>query len=83
MYKYQEFYTDKDFQKELIEGFRDLFLIGTIETIKEVAATSANLNTWVRDKKSTPLFIEKVEEKLQMDMSLEGKYKNYVTSFMH
>ena len=83
LYKYQEFYTDKDFQKELIEGFRDLFLMGTIETIKEVAATSANLNTWVRDKKSTPLFIEKVEEKLQMDMSLEGKYKNYVTNFMH
>ena len=83
LYKYQEFYTDKDFQKELIEGFRDLFLMGTIETIKEVAATSANLNTWVRDKKSTPLFIEKVEEKLQMDMSLEGKYKSYVTNFMH
>ncbi len=83
LYKYQEFYTDKDFQKELIEGFRDLFLMGTIETIKEVAATSANLNTWVRDKKSTPLFIEKVEEKLQMDMSLENKYKDFVAKYMH
>ena len=82
LYRYEDFYSsDKDFQKRLIEGFRDLFLTGTIEIIKELTVNVSNLNTWIRDRKSTGIFIEKVEDRLQLDMSLEDKYMDYIASF--
>lgn len=34
------------------------------------------MNTWVRDKKSTKVFNDKVDEKIQIDMSLEENYKS-------
>ena len=83
IYRYEDFYSDKDFQTMLIEGFRDLFLQGTIEVIKELTVASPNLNTWVRDKKSKGLFLDKVEEKLQLNMPLETKYKEYIEKFKH
>ncbi|MCR5106715.1 MAG: AIPR family protein [Lachnospiraceae bacterium] len=82
-YRYEDFYSDKIFQNQLIEGFRDLFLVGTIESIKDVTASTPNLNTWVRDKKSTGVFLDKIEERLQIDMSLENKYKEYIKNFKH
>lgn len=54
-YRYEDYYSDKVFQSELIDGFMNLFLVGTIEIIKELTVSSPNLNTWVRDKKSTRL----------------------------
>ena len=83
VFRYEEFYSDREFQTTVVNSFRDLFLIGTIETIKEVSAASPNLNTWIRDKKSTAIFLEKSEEKLQMDMNLETKYREFVREFKH
>ncbi|MBR4344163.1 MAG: AIPR family protein [Lachnospiraceae bacterium] len=81
-YRYEDFYSsDKEFQKKLVEGFRDLFLTGTIEVIKELTVNDANLNNWIRDRKSTRLFLDKVEDRLQLDMTLESKYKDYIVSF--
>ncbi len=80
-YRYEDFYSDKTFQNKLINSFRNLFLSGTVETIKELTINSANLNTWVRDKKSTKIFMDKIEDKLQIDMSLRDKYKEFVISF--
>lgn len=82
-YRYEDFYSDKDFETSLVEGFRDLFLIGTIELIKEVTVNTPNLNTWVRDRKSTSLFLDKIEEKLQMNMTLETQYKEYISKYKH
>ena len=81
VYMYDKFYSDKDFQTNVIEGFRDLFLTGTIETIKDLAINSPNLNTWVRDRKSTKAFIEKVTGRLQMEMSLERQYNDYISNY--
>ncbi len=82
-YRCDDYYSDKDFQNKLIERFRDLFLTGTIQSIKELTVATPNLNTWVRDKKSTPAFLEKVNDCLQMDMSLKGKYEDFVKEFKH
>lgn len=82
-YRYEDFYSDKDFETSLVEGFRDLFLIGTIEIIKEVTVNTPNLNTWVRDRKSTSHFLDKIEEKLQMNMTLETQYKEYISKYKH
>ena len=38
-------------------------------------------NTWVRDKKSTKVFNDKVDEKIQIDMSLEENYKKFVDTY--
>ncbi len=80
-FKFKEFYSDKEFQDKMIESFRDLFLTPTIEIIKEFVSNMPNLNTWIRDKKSTPAFLEKVTDKIQMDVSLESKYKEFINNY--
>lgn len=81
VFMYDKFYSDKDFQLSLINRFRDEFLTGTILVIKELTVTYPNLNTWVRDKKSTKVFNDKVDEKIQIDMSLEENYKKFVDTY--
>lgn len=82
-FRCDDYYSDKEFQRKLIESFRDLFLTGTVQTIKELTMSSPNLNTWIRDKKSTPAFLEKVNDSLQMDMSLKSKYESFVADYKH
>lgn len=65
----------------LINGFRDVFLTGTILVIKELTVTYPNLNTWVRDKKSIKVFNDKVDGKIQIDMSLDENYKKFVDTY--
>lgn len=80
-FKHEQFYSDKAYQQELINAFRDEFLTGTILIIKELTVTFPNLNTWVRDKKSTKIFNDKVDERIQLDMSLEDKYIKFVDKY--
>ena len=79
-YQYSRFYSDKEYQSQLVRDFRNLFLAGTVKIIGELAENSPNLNTWIRDKKSTGLFNEKVKKSLQLDLELDSKYKSYVAS---
>lgn len=81
-FKYEEYYggNSKD-KKTFIEGFRDCFLTPTIQIIKELTVTHANLSTWIRDKKSTPAFLDKVAEKIESDIGLENKYSDYIDMF--
>lgn len=81
VYKYNDFYSDTQLRNALIEGFRDLFLTPTIEVIKELTVNNPNLNTWIRDKKSTPLFIEKVDDEFGVKMNLETEYTKYINDF--
>lgn len=81
LYLYDKFYSDKAFQTKLIEAFRDMFLSGTILIIKDLTISFANLNTWARDKKSTKSFNDKVDEKIQTDLSLESEYDDYVAKY--
>ena len=80
-FRYENFYSDNAFQQKLIEGFRDLFLLGTVGTIKDLTSGAANLNTWIRDKKSTTAFLEKVKARLQLDMSLKSQYEKFISEF--
>ena len=50
-----EFYSNLEYQKQLISDFNKLFLRETVKLIQS-KATMASLNTWVRDKKSTEIF---------------------------
>lgn len=81
MFDCDKFYSNKEYQLKLIETFRDFFLTDTIDIIRELTITYANLNTWVRDKKSTKLFNDKVDERIQINMPLEAKYEDFVDRF--
>lgn len=81
LFQYERFYTDNQFKDELLKSFSSIFLIGTIAIIKDLTVISPNLNTWIRDKKSSKLFNDKVDDKIKMDMSLEDTYKNFVNSY--
>lgn len=80
-YNYEKFYSDKEEQDKIIVAFRDLFLIGTISIIKELTKETPNLNTWVRDKKSTELFNNRVQNEIQMDLSLEEKFNGFIEKY--
>lgn len=82
-FDYKSFYfaTDREYQNELINAFRDFFLTNTIEIIKELAASSPNLNTWVRDRKSSKDFVQRTEGELKTRMQLESLYKDFVKKF--
>ena len=60
--------------------FRDEFLTGTILVIKELTVTYPNLIHGKRQK-STKVFNDKVDEKIQIDMSLEENYKKFVDTY--
>lgn len=77
-YQYDAFYSDKKIQQLTIEEFRNLFLANTINIINKLTINSPNLNTWIRDKKSTKLFNDAVDEQISSDISLEDLYKDYV-----
>ena len=81
IYRYSDFYSNKEYQNKLIERFRDLFLTGTIEIIKKLAISGTTYNTWVRDKKSAEPFMKQVNDDLQLNMDLETKYKEYIKQF--
>ena len=81
VYKYNAFYSDKSFRESLIKKFCDLFLNGTIEIIKEVTKNYPNLNTWVRDKKSKEIFLDKFDDKIQANIDLETVYTDYVNKY--
>ena len=55
VFKCGEFYSNLEYQKQLISDFNKLFLRETVKLIQS-KATMASLNTWVRDKKSTEIF---------------------------
>lgn len=81
VFKYDSFYNDKNEQLKLIEAFRDLFLMGTIKIIKDLTVSSPNLNTWVRDKKSTDLFNKKVKDTIQLELSLEKSFDDFMKTY--
>ncbi len=81
IYRYEDFYSDSEFRSKLIKAFGEFFLTGTIETIKNLTEGVPNLTTWLRDKKSTSLFIDTEDDKLQIDLSYEEKYEEYVQAF--
>lgn len=83
-YDYDRFYSkDKAYQETIIKTFRDFFVAGTISVIKDLASGYMNLNTWVRDKKSTPVFNEKVDNTLQLDIiTQESKYQECINALM-
>ena len=77
-FNYEKFYSDKTYKEKIVHAFSKLFLAGTIQTIKELTKNSPNLSTWIRDKKSTQLFTDKINNDLQINIELEDKYKDFV-----
>lgn len=66
-YNYLKYYTDSDYQKELINDFNKFFLKETVNLIKNNSSL-ASLNTWVRDKKSTAIFNDAANRRITGDI---------------
>ena len=49
----------------------------TIDIIKRVSQKAANLSTWIRVAKSEQLFLDEVKNRIDTDLTIEDKYKNY------
>ena len=66
-YNYLKYYTDSDYQKELINDFNKFFLKETVNLIKNNSSL-ASLNTWVRDKKRTAIFNDAANRRITGDI---------------
>lgn len=53
----------------------------TIDIIKRVSQKAANLSTWIRVAKSEQLFLDEVKNRIDTDLTIEDKYKNYTEKF--
>ena len=81
VYNYKDFYCNKDFQSKLIDAFLKLFLGGTIKIIQNISKNSPNLNTWVRDKKSSKSFLDFARNSIQTEMEQKEKYEEFIKLF--
>lgn len=81
VYNYEKFYSDKEYKEALIKEFSSLFLEQTIDIIKRVSQKAANLSTWIRVAKSEQLFLDEVKNRIDTDLTIEDKYKNYTEKF--
>lgn len=77
-FNYEKFYSEKSAKEKIVQAFSSLFLSETIRIIKDLTINSPNLNTWIRDKKSTQLFNDKINNELQINLSLEDRYYEFV-----
>ncbi len=77
-FNYEKFYSEKNSKDRVIQAFCGLFLSETIRIIKDLTINSPNLSTWIRDRKSTQLFNDKVNNELQINLNLEDRYKEFV-----
>jgi ribosomal protein S13 len=77
-FNYEKFYSEKSAKEKIVQAFSSLFLSETIRIIKDLTINSPNLNTWIRDKKSTQLFNDKINNELQINLSLEDRYCEFV-----
>jgi len=80
IYDYGKFYKDKLYATQVIQAFRDLFLMETIKIINNLAGTYS-LNTWIRDKKSADAFSKQIETEVLTDLQLHTKYEKYINDF--
>lgn len=80
-YKFEKFYLDSLFREALIKEFTNLFLVKTIEIVKELADSTRNLNNWIRAAKSEDSFMKKIVEELQIKISLKDNFQQYVEKF--
>lgn len=81
VFQYDKFYSDVDFKKNLIKQFTNLFLVKTIEIIKALTDTTGNLNNWIRASKSESAFLKKMEEEIQLNISLKDAYEMFIKTF--
>lgn len=81
LYKYEDFYSSKDLQKQLVKDFTDLFLMGTVKLIIKLTVNVPNLNTWIRDKRSADTFMNEIGQMMQTDVNLENYYTAYVNTY--
>lgn len=81
-YKCIEFYTNSDFQKNMIKSFDKMFLRETVKIIKN-NATMASLNTWVRDRKSTEIFNNAANSHIADDMiEIKENFEMFINEYI-
>ena len=68
----EEFYKDKKYQETIIEHFAQIFMMPTIEAIRNLSEGSASPAAWVRAKNSQKIFKEYVMKTSTSDLNLKS-----------
>lgn len=68
----EKFYKDKKYQEIIIEHFAQIFMMPTIEAIRNLSEGSASPAAWVRAKNSQKIFKEYVMKTSTSDLNLKS-----------
>jgi len=74
VFRYNDFYSDADFNNKLIYAFKKHFLEATVNLIYDITKNVNSLDDWIRGKR-TDEYVDAISEKLASDMDIKDKYE--------
>ena len=83
-FDYERFYNDKEFKKQLISDFANLFLMTTIRILIQNAHDnnkSGNIANWLRRKSCQDVFITSLKSELTLNPFLKEPYFEFVSKY--
>jgi len=77
VFKFNEYYSDKDYRHSLITLFVKLFLERTIEIIRNRSEDS-NVTNWIRSQKNEKIFMDTLRDNLALKTDYNDEYREFI-----
>lgn len=81
IFKYDLFYSDKNFKESLIKEYSHKFLTRTIELIKLESEFTANMGNWIKSAKNQDNFMKKLRNDLAIKLDYETEFEDFINKF--
>lgn len=81
VFKYDLFYSDKNFKESLIKEYSHKFLTRTIELIKLESEFTANMGNWIKSAKNQDNFMKKLRNDLAIKLDYETEFEDFINKF--
>ncbi|HEY5524422.1 MAG TPA: AIPR family protein, partial [Clostridium sp.] len=80
VFKYEKYYSDKNFKNDLIRKYSTMFLEMTLQIIRDNSGES-NISNWVKTQKNEEIFLSKLKRELTLKTDYRYQYKEFVEMF--
>lgn len=84
MFRFDEYYSDKEFREKMIRSASDLFLVPTVKILVKTATDNnkaSNVNNWIRNSACEKSFLRELRNGLACNFESEEKYKDFCSQF--
>ena len=80
-YRYKDYDIDHVYRDGIITYFSEKFLSPTIDIIRDLTK-SDSVNNWIRRSNSQERFLERINEKISLEMNLKENYQTFEEKYM-